>query len=218
MANKRQRKKNSKKDYTGEQYRGGRKQGRKNLVRTDTGYVNQYGVTFTEQEKKALVSAVNSANRKRANMLKAEATLPRKIAGKDTGDTVASLQLMGRESDFILAKKSKSLQRFQTRKDYERYMKNLERVNSRDYLTERVRQYKRNHMKAIENAYGDEAKDVVMKIRMMKPQDYMRMVQSDEMLEINYIYDPSARSGKLNQLRASLGMKLKEDDLFSELE
>ena len=213
--NKRQKKKAAKRAGTweGQQYRGGREAGRKNLKRVDGGLQNQHGVIFTPEEKKALEQAVNTANRKRARMLEQEAKLPRMVGGKDTGDTVASLQLMGKESDFILQRKTKSLQRFQTKEDYNRYMKNLERVNKRDYITERVRLYKRNHMKAIENAYGDEAKDVLMKIRMMKPQDYMRMVQQDEMLEIGYIYDPSARSGKLNQLRGSLGMKLKEESL-----
>lgn len=216
MANKRQRKKAAKKagQYEGQQYRGGRQSGRKNLVKLDTGNLqNQFGVVFTPAEKKALEQAVNTANRKRARMLEAEAKLPRMVGGKETGDTVASLQLMGKESDFILQRKTKSLQRFQSKEDYNRYMKNLQRVNQRDYITERVRLYKRNHMKAIENAYGDEAKDIVMKIRMMKPADYMKMVQSDEMLEISYIYDPSARSGKLNQLRGSLGMKLKEEGM-----
>lgn len=191
----------------------GRQKGRQNLKRTDQGdLLNQYGVVFTEQEKRALESAVNSANRKRSRMLKQEATLPRYVGGKDTGDTVGSLHLMGKESDFILAKKTKSLQRFHTKEQYEKYMKNLERVNTRDYVTERVRLYKRNHMKAIENAYGDDAKDILMKIRMMKPKDYMEMIQKDENLEISYIYDPSARSGKLNQIRASLGMNLKEEE------
>lgn len=216
MANKRQRKKAAKKSgqYEGQQYRGGRQAGRKNLVKLGTGELqNQFGVVFTTDEKKALEQAVNTANRKRARMLEAEAKLPRMVGGKDTGDTVASLQLMGKESDFILQRKTKSLQRFRSKEDYNRYMKNLQRVNNRDYITERVRLYKRNHMKAIENAYGDEAKDIVMKIRMMKPADYMKMVQSDEMLEISYIYDPSARSGKLNQLRGSLGMKLKEEGM-----
>ena len=215
MPKKRQRKKNQK-SYEGGQYRGGRKSGRKNLIKTESGVVNQHGVSFTTDEKKALEQAVNRANAKRKKMLKQEAQLPRKIAGVETGDTVASLQLMGKESDFILQRKSKSLQRFKTKEEYNRYMRNLERVNSKDYITERIRLYKRNHMKAIENAYGDEAKDVVMKIRMMKPDDYMRLVQSDESLEINYIYDPSMRSGKLNQMRASLGMKLKEESFNEE--
>lgn len=213
MANKRIRKKQVKQSYQGTQYRGGRVSGRKNLKKTETGnLVNQHNVVFTPEEKKALEQAVNSANRKRARMLKQEATLPRKVMGVDTGETIGQgLQLMGKESDFILQPKTKSLQRFKTHADYENYMKNLERVNSRDYITERVKLYKRNHMKAIDNVFGDDAKDIVMKIRMMKPADYMKMIQSDEMLEISYIYDPSARAGKLNQIRASLGMKLKED-------
>lgn len=216
MANKRQRKKAAKKaaSYEGQQYRGGRAPGRKNLKKTGTGnLVNQFGVTFTPEEKRALENAVNTANRKRARMLKEAATLPRMVSGRDTGDTIGSLQLMGKESDFILAKKTKSLQRFRDREQYENYMKTLQRVNTRDYIEDRVRLYKRNHMKALENAFGDEAKDVMMKIRMMKPKDYMQMIQQDESLEISYIYDPTARSGKLNQIRASMGMKMKDESL-----
>lgn len=216
MANKRQRKKAAKKagSYEGQQYRGGRAPGRKNLKKTETGkLVNQFGVTFSVEEKRALENAVNSANRKRAKMLKEAATLPRMVSGVNTGDTIGSLQLMGKESDFILAKKTKSLQRFRSREQFENYLGTLKKVNSRDYIDERVRLYKRNHMAALENAFGDEAKDVVMKIRMMKPKDYMTMIQQDESLEISYIYDPTARSGKLNQIRASVGMKLKDESI-----
>lgn len=215
MANKRQRKKAAKKavNYEGQQYRGGRESGRKNLKRVGGNLVNQYGVMFTEKEKRALENAVNTANRKRGRMLKEAATLPRMVAGRDTGDKIGSLQLMGKESDFILSKKTKSLQRFRDRKQYESYMENLKRVNTRDYLDERIRLYKRNHMTALENAFGDEAKDIMMKIRMMKPKEYMKMIQQDESLEISYIYDPSARTGKLNQIRQSMGMKLKEESM-----
>lgn len=213
MANKRIQKKKGK-SYEGGQYYGGRQAGRKNLKTTASGsLLNQHGVEFTPAEKKALENAVNRANAKRKKMLEMEAKMPRRVMGVDTGDTVGNLHLMGKESDFILARKTKSLQRFQTHEDYERYMKNLERVNQKDYITERVRLYKRNHIKAMENVFGDDAKDIAMKIRMMKPAEYMKMVQSDEMLEISYIYDPSARSGKMNQIRASLGMKLKEEEV-----
>lgn len=201
----------TKPSFEGSQYTGGRQKGRKNLVKLDNGNVrNQYGIEFTPQQKKALESAVNRANRKRVKMLEEEAKLPRIVAGQPTGQTVQQLQLMGKESDFIIARKSKSLQRFKSEKQYEKYMKNLERVLSDDYVDDRVKLYKRNHMAALENVFGDDAKDVIMKIRMMKPKDYMEMVQSDEMLEVAYIYDPSNREGKLNQIRGSMKMKLKE--------
>ena len=179
------------------------------------------GFCQTGPECRALIvarleSAVNTANRKRMKMIKEEGELPRLVGGKDTGQKVAQLQLMGKESDFIISRKSKSLQQFKTREQFEKYMTNLSKVNSPDYLDERTRAYKRNHMTALENAFGDDAKDVIMKIRMMPPEKYREMIQKDEMLEVSYIYDPSARSGKLNQIRASLGMKLKEDEIEDE--
>lgn len=194
----------------------GRQQGSKNLKRTAAGLENQHGVTFTEAEKKALESAVNTANRRRKRMIEQEKNLPLFVAGEYKGVDVG--HRIGPESDFILSRKSKSLQRFKTREEFENYMDNLKRVNSPEYLTDRIRSYKRNHMKAIENVFGDDAKDVLMKIRMMKPEEYMRMVQSDEILEVSFVYDPSALSGKLNQLRRALGMKEKDEDLESEYE
>lgn len=190
--------------------------GRKNLKRENGNLVNQHGVVFTEKEKRALESAVNSANRKRSRMLKEAATLPRMVRGKPSGDTVGSLQLMGKESDFIIAKKTKSLQRFTSKEQFEKYLDSVRRVNSPEYINERTRLYKRNHMKALENAYGDDAKDVIMKIRMMKPADYMKMVQQNENLEIGYVYDPADRAAKLNAMRASMGMRVKDDDDYFE--
>ena len=206
MASKRQRKKNAKKlgVWEGEQYKGGRQKGRKNLKKTDGGYINQHGVTFSEEQKKALERAVNRSNYQRKKMLaEADALNP-----KNT-----QLRLMGKESDFILSRQSKSLQRFKSMEDYEKFMAKQERIRTGEHLDEMTRLYKRNYMKALDNVFGDDAKDVKMKIRMMKPEEYRRLVESDELTEISYVYDPQARAGKLNQIRASLGMKQKEDEL-----
>lgn len=218
--NKRQKKKAAAKaaSYEGGQYRGGRQKSTPNLKRTETGnLVNQHGIVFTPDEKRALINAVNTANRKRSRMLKEAATLPRKVAGVDTGSTVGQLQLMGKESDFILAKRTKSLQRFTSREQYENYMNSLQRVNSREYVDDRIRAYKRNFMKTLEDVYGDEAKDVVMKVRMMKPRDYMRLVESDETLEIGAVIPSDAKvAGRLNQVRRALGMKEKPEFIDEE--
>lgn len=200
--------------YEGKQYIGGRKKGTKNLKRLDDGRLqNQNGVIFTEAEKKSLERLVNSANAKRTKMLKMEATLPRMVRGVDTGQTIGQLQLMGKESDFIITRKSKSLQRFNSRADFDKYMSYLEKVNRKDYIRDRIRLYKRNYIKALQNVSGDLSKDIQMKVRMMKPEQYMRMVASNEELEINFFYTTQQLEGKLNQIRAALHMKLKEDPI-----
>lgn len=190
---------------------GGRQKGRKNLNRVGDSYFNQHRVEITVEEKRELENAVRKANRLRQKMLDEAGQLPRKVYGKETGDTISQLQMMGKESDFILSQKSASLQRFRTRKDFDRYMDNLKRVNHPDYIIERTRAYKRNFIQSLEDVYGDEAKDIVMKVRMMKPEEYMRMVESDESLEISYVDSQQKVQGRLNQLRASLGMKLKDE-------
>lgn len=193
--------------------RSGRAKGSKNLKRAANGQrVNQHGVSFSDADKAKLENLVNKANYRRKKMLKEAATLPRMAGGKETGDTVGSLQLMGKESDFILARKTKSLQRFKSRDQFDQYLKQLERVNSPEYLDERTRDYKRNYSAALDNVFGDEAKDVKMKIRMMKPEEYRKIVEQDEDLEISYIYDVSERTAKLNKIRRALGMKEKEEE------
>ncbi len=219
MANKRQRKKNGKKSYQGQQYRGGREKGRKNLIYRDGGIYNTYvdkegkehHTFFTLEEKKALETAVNRATKKRRELLQAEAQLPRfGPDGKPTGDTVATLQLMGRESDFILTPKTKSLQRFRTHEQYERYMDYLNQVNQPDYIDNRIRLYKKNHMKAIKENLGDAG--ILMKIRMMPIHEYAEFVSSHEdVMEIHFIYGADAKQAKINQIRLALGMKIKEE-------
>lgn len=197
MAGKRTRKSR----YEGTQYRGGRQAGRKNLKRVDGGYKNQHGLVFTEQQKKDLEKAVNKSNYRRKKM---QAEVDK------LNPNNPQLRLMGKESDFILSRQSKSLQQFKTMDDYDKFMEKQKRIETGEYLDDATRLYKRNHMEALKNVFGDNAKDVIMKIRMMKPEDYRKMVESDELMEIGYVYDPSQAEGKLNQMRASLGMKEKE--------
>lgn len=179
----------------------------------DRSVTNQYGVKITAKERALLEREVNKANRTRMKMLQDEAALPRMSDGKDTGLTVKSLQALGKESDFILARKSKSLQGFKSKDEFKRYLRNVQRVNSPTYLRDRIRMYKRNHITALENAFGDDAKDVINKIRNMKQKDYMEAIQSEELLEISYLYEPTACAGKLNRIRARLGLKLHEEEI-----
>lgn len=211
MASKRQRKKNAKKlgVWEGQQYKGGRTKGRKNLKKTPSGFVNQHGVEFTTEERKALERAVNRSNRTRKKMLAQEA----QARSPDSGETVSQLRLMGGGSDMILSRQSKSMQQFRSREEFESFMDKQRDIHSGKYLDDMTRHYKRNFSKALENAFGDDAKDIKMKIRMMKPDDYRKMVMGNDELEISYLYEPQARTAKLNKIRRVLGMREKETEL-----
>ena len=203
MASKRQRKKNAKKlgTWEGSQYRGGRPKGRKNLIRTDGGYRNQHGVTFTEEQKKALERAVNRSNYQRKKM---------QTEADKLNPINSQLRLMGKESDFIISRQSKSLQKFKSLEEYERFMDKQAKIQSGEYLEEQTRMYKRNYIKAVQNELGDSG--IAMRVRMMKPEDFRKLVEeSGEDMEINYVYGASAQVARRNRIREILGMKPVED-------
>lgn len=194
--------------WEGTQYRGGRGTGKKNLKKVDGGLQNQHGVTFTKEQKRALERAVERSNYRRKKQL-AEAD--------KLNPNHSQLRLMGKESDFIITRQSKSLQRFKSMEEYEAFMDKQARIQSGEYLEEKTRLYKRNYMQAIDNVFGDAGSGVKMKVRMMKPEKFRELVETlgDEM-EIGYIYDPQARIGKLNKIRSLLGMNELEEDPFLE--
>lgn len=204
MANKRQRKKNAKRMgvWEGEQYRGGRQTGRKNLKRVDGGYQNQHGVTFTEEQKKALERAVNKSNYQRKKMLTEQDKL---------NPNASQLRLMGKESDFILTRQSKSLQRFKSMEDYNAYMDKQAKISTGEYLEDRTKLYKSNYMKAVMNELDDPG--IAMRVRMMKPEDFRKLVEEHgDDLEIKAVYGPEARTARRNKIRELMGMKTIEDE------
>lgn len=202
---KRQRKKNAKKvgTWEGKQYRGGRKKGKKNLKKVDGGLQNKHGVIFTPEQKKALERAVDRSNYRRKKLLEREM--------KEHPDNLhlSDLRTMGKESVYSISRQSKSLQRFKSMKEYEAYMDKQARIQSGEYQLERARHYKMNFINSLLETYGDEALDIAMKVRMMKPDEYMLMVAGDEVLEISYVPSDKKATGRLNQLRDHLGMKQK---------
>jgi len=203
----------------------GRAKGTRNLQRVDGGFVNQNDVFITEDEKKALERAVRKANKKRKALEELFDPLPYKIEGQETGMTVGERRLtLGTEVDFSIAEKTASIQRFKSHEEFERYMKNLNRVNSDNYIAERSRLYKRNYQAALLNpetglglAY-DDVSDILMKIRTMKTEDYLQKVASNEELSIGYLYD-EGEGGidmKLNAIRSALELPHRELDHFWE--
>lgn len=201
--------------------KAGRTKGTKNLKRVNGGVINQQGVFFTEKEKKALESAVRKANRNSKAMQEVFNPLMFRREGKEQGYTVESRILtLGKEYDFSIAKKSASLQRFKSKEEYNKYMKNLRRVNSKNYVRDRARQYKNNYKQALTDPIKglgfahDDVKDILGKIRNMNPDEYMKMVASNEELEIGYLYDEDSTEATLNRIRSALGLPHKEIDGF----
>jgi hypothetical protein len=143
-------------------------------------------------------------------MLEHEAKQDWVIGGKSTGQKRAQLQLMGKENDFIISRQSKSLQRFKSMEDYERYLEKQESIQSGEHLEKMTEHYKENYKKALDNAFNDEAQDIKDKLDSMSGAEFRALVEKDELAEIGYIYDPEQAEGRLADIRNAFGVKGKK--------
>ena len=187
--------------------RGSGKTGRVNMRRVDGGWMNQHGVVFTDEERKALDKAVKLSNRQREKEVQADKARPRMVAGKVIEEDKNQLHLMKKENEFIVSRQSKDMQRFKSMGDYENYMRKQSAIQSGEYAIDKARAYKSNFMNSLRNTYGDEAKDIINKVRRMNPKKYIELVGSDEVLEIRYAPSDQKTQGRLNEIRQALGMK-----------
>lgn len=196
--------------------RGSGKTGRVNMKRVEGGWMNQHGVVFTDKERRAMKRATAKSNAKRAAEVAAWTEQPHMVGGTQMAADKSQLRLMGKETEFIVSHQHGDIQKFKSTEDFTKYMQKQARIASGEYEREKIRLYKRNFTQSLLNTYGDQAKDIAMKVRMMKPEEYMRMVANDERLEIRYVPSDVKVDGRLDELRQALGMKLKDEDFWDE--
>ena len=152
------------------------------------------GERITIREQKALRSAVNSANRKRKRMLE---RLP--------AEARAKYKDFGIESDFVMRKKSTSLKRFRNKKEFNKYLKSVQKIASGEFEKHRAEQYKRNYIQALKHTFNSKANDAIKKVREMDLKTFRQKVESEELEEIGYVYyDPN--SEKLTRISQQLGL------------
>lgn len=185
---------------------GSGKTGRKNLKRVDGGWQNQYGVVFTDKERRKLEYEVRKSNKRRDDLLEADKAKPRTVAGNIIDEDKSQLHKMGKDNEFIVSRQSHSLQKFQSKKEYDNYIRKQQAIQSGEYELDKARAYKRNFLQSLKDTYGDEAKDIYNKVRRMNPGKYIEMVGSDEVLEIRYAPSDQKVQGRLNEIRKALGM------------
>ena len=200
MANKRQRKKAAKKAAYNTPKR-------KNLSYTDGQIKNKHGVVFTEEQRRMLNNAVERS----AYFAKKQKGEVDVLRSDEENKVQNQLNMMGKESDFIISRQSKSLQRFKSMEEFNRYLDKQARIQSGEYLEDRTRLYKANYIKAVKNNLNDPG--IAMKVRMMKPEEFRRLVEEkgDDM-EIGFVYSANDAIVIRQRIRQLLGMKPVDDE------
>lgn len=189
--------------------KGPGRSGLKNLKRKDGLIINQFGVKITDEEARQLRNVVQKVNRKAAKMEKSFEGMPLFFGSHRLDENRQQLKLMGEQMDIMIRKRSAGLQSFQTRAQFENYLRNTKRAAETDYIDYRGKLYKRNLIKAINEQFAqfpEMVKGVTMKIQMMPQAQFQKMVGSNRAMQISYMYTPDQQITRLMALRDSLGM------------
>ena len=148
------------------------------------------GQTISMSEQKHFKSVVNSANRK---IKRLQSELP-----KQAKSVFAEF---GIKSDFIMSTKSYSFKRFRNKREYNQYVKQLERISKRDYLSKVVDRYRKNLKRAITNVFGTSGRKLNQFINQLSDKELRQLTLEGELEDIGYVYyEPQAVATKLETL------------------
>lgn len=172
-------------------------------------YINQYGVKIPVKDVERFRRNVSAINKRAERQLEKFSKFERMIDNQPTGQKVGDLMRMGYEPELGYSKRTANLNQFRTAEAFRSRLKASEKALKKDYISGRVADYKRNYTKALEQAYGEEAKPLINKVRSMKQADFIKMITANpDQLSIKNVYSRTGNSAEnLYDLAESWGAK-----------
>lgn len=179
---------------------------------------NQYITTknnwqLSEEEYRNFRNLVKRVNRKRDKMIKELDQAPLFRGKKKLDESRQQLRLMGEEDEIAIRKRSSSVNQFRTRKEFDFAVRTMEKVMQTDYVDYRVKLYKKNYMEALKNNFAGHpelVKGIIMKVRMMKPEEFKKFLSEDRLAQIKNVYGSDNQIQTLIDLREKLGLYIPE--------
>lgn len=182
----------------------------KNLLRTADSIINQRKVQLTNEEVRAFQNLVRRVNRKRAKMIEQFRDEPIFYGNRRLPEDRTQLNLMGEELDLVIRKRSASLHKFTSRRQFQAEMRKLQKVADIDYLNYRGKLYKRNYLTMLKEQYGEYPellKGVLMRVQMTNQKDFQKLIGSDRLFQIKEHYSTRGKLERLKALREKLGLQ-----------
>lgn len=148
------------------------------------------GQTISMSEQKHFKSVVNSANRK---IKRLQNELP-----KQAKSVFAEF---GIRTDFMMTTKSYSFRRFRNKREFNQYVRQLEQISKREYLSKVIDRYRKNLRRAVTNVFGTSGRQLNRFINQLSDKELRQLTLEGELEDIGYVYyEPQAVAVKLETL------------------
>lgn len=138
--------------------------------------MSETGIQTTKWEKKEIGLKVASINRSR--------TIERKKADVSTyKGTMGSIENAG------LKPKNYNIDKIKAR-DWEKFKEAVDKQIKATYGDVKTEKYKENYLKAMQNVFGSEGKDLFDRIQKIPADRLIRLFYDNPILQIDFVYDP----------------------------
>lgn len=161
---------------------------------------NEHGVVVpreTYNKIKQEVAQLNKENKKRLRKIEKKKF---KSRGKETDEKVRDRKLMGDTRYNEFKPKIFNFNRFRNKKELEEYEKSLKQKTNPKFYAKRAKRYKRNYVTGLKNIFGKMSDKLVDKIKKMDLDDFMDLYYTEDIADINFMYEFMDVAAKLKEL------------------
>lgn len=161
--------------------------------------INKYGVKITAEQQRIIKNLSQTVNRRRDQLIKQEKKRLKEFE-ESTG-----YEIPYTESLFIMNKKSRSLQRFQSKAEVQKYISELKKKAKPSFVRQATIEYRKNYLKAMEENMGDDLpEEYYNKIKKMSLEQFRMFVQVEKLETISYFYTEQDRKEKVEKVKTMI--------------
>ena len=167
---------------------------------------NVHGVVVprkTYNEIKKEVAQLNKENKKRLKQIEKQNF---KSRGKATDEKVQDRRLMGDTRYNVFKPKIFNFDRFRNKKELKEYEKSLKQKTDPKFYDKKAKRYKANYITGLENIFGKMGKKLIAKIKSMDSDEFMNLYYTEDIANINFMYEFMDVMAKLSELEMIFGV------------
>lgn len=161
---------------------------------------NEHGLVVSRETYNKLKNEIAQINKENKKRLKQIEKKQFKSRGKNTDEKVRDRKLMGDTRYNEFKPKKFNFNRFRNKQELKEYEKSLKQKTDPKFYDKKAKRYKENYITGLENIFGKMGKKLIKKIKNMDTDDFMNLYYTEDIANIDFMYEFMDVVAKLKEL------------------
>ena len=167
---------------------------------------NKYGVVISRDNMNDIKTNIKTINKRKRKEYRKIKNKTFKTRGQNTLEKINDRKLMGDTRFDEFNEKTFNFDRFRSQKEIELYKEDVNKQSKKDYMKKLHNTYKSNYLIALDNVFGALAKNLIKKVKSMSIDEFMNLYYTEDIANIDYMYEFTDLLIKLKELENILGV------------